>query len=292
MVFGVHVSVSGGLLKALERAVERGCETMQIFSQGPRNWTIHQVGKEEAVLFKEGAQREQISPIVLHAPYLLNLSSPYFPLRFKSAWALIEGAFKGEEIGASYLVFHPGSSGESPRKLGLKRLIEALKYALEKTENIVLLIENTAPAGHAVASFFEEIAVVLEGVSSERLGVCFDTAHAFAAGYDLSSPEGFLEAMKEIEKTVGFQSVKLIHANDSKYPLASGKDRHAHIGEGFIGLEGFRLLVNFAPFANLPVILETPRMEIEDDLRNLRTLKSLRKERLIKRKNHVPTGGL
>jgi deoxyribonuclease-4 len=291
MKFGAHVSVSGGLIKALERALERDCETMQIFSQGPRNWTIHHVEEEEAHKFRRRIGEEGIFPVVLHAPYLLNLSSPYFPLRFKSAWSLIEGAVKGEEIGAHYIVFHPGSSKGASKKLGLRRLIEALEYVLEKTERILFLLENTAPAGSAVASFFTEISLVIKSVSSERLGVCFDTAHAYAAGYDLASPEGFNDTMNMIEKNLGFERIKLIHANDSHYPLASGKDRHAHIGEGFIGLEGFKMLLNFPPFENLPVILETPRMDLKDDVRNLNTLKSLKSEVSLK-VNRVPTGGL
>jgi deoxyribonuclease-4 len=291
MKFGAHVSVTGGLIKALERALERECETMQIFSQGPRNWTIHHVEREEAHEFRERVEREGISPVILHAPYLLNLSSPYFPLRFKSAWSLIEGAEKGEEIGAHYVVFHPGSSRKAAKRVGLKRLIEALEYVLERTEKIVFLLENTAPLGNAVASFIEEISFVINSVSSERLGVCLDTAHAYAAGYDLASPQGFKETMKLIEDKLGFEKIKLIHANDSHYPLGSGKDRHAHIGEGFIGLEGFRMLLNFPPFEGLPVILETPHMEREDDMRNLNTLKSLRSE-VFSKTNRVPTGSL
>lgn len=291
MRFGAHVSVNGGLIKALERALKRDCETMQIFSQGPRNWTIHHIEAGEAAMFKRRCREEKVFPVILHAPYLLNLSSPYFPLRFKSAWSLIEGAIKGEEIGADYIVFHPGSSKESSKKLGLKRLIEALEYILEKTERIVLLLENTSPTGSAVASSFAEISFVLKSISQRRLGVCFDTAHAYAAGYDLASPQGFRHTMDEIEKSIGFERIKLIHANDSHYPLASGRDRHAHIGEGFIGLEGFRMLLNFPPFEDLPVILETPRMDLEDDLRNLKLLRSLKKEISLK-VNRVPTGGL
>lgn len=277
MKFGVHVSIQGGFIKALDRAVARDCELLQVFSQPPRGWVFPRVDEREARNFKKLLKEKNLTPLVLHAPYLLNLASPSFSLRLRSAWSLIAGAEVGEKLGASYLVFHPGSSREAPLKVGLKNLIDVLEYVLSRSRgNIIFLIENTAASGHLLASSFRQIGEVLKAFPHEkRLGVCFDTAHALASGYNLSSEEGFYQTIREMEKSFGLEKVKLIHANDSHYPVGSARDRHAHIGEGYITLGGFKRLVNFAPFQEIPCILETPRMSLEDDLRNLSTIRSL-----------------
>lgn len=277
MKFGVHVSIQGGFIKALERAETRGCELFQVFSQPPQGWVFPRVDEKEAKEFKKLLNEKGLKPLVLHAPYLLNLASPSFSLRLKSAWSLIEGAEVGQKLGASYLVFHPGSSREAPLRNGLKNLIDTLEYVLSHSgEGIVFLIENTAASGHLLASNFSQIGEVLKAFPGEkRLGVCFDSAHALASGYDLASEDGFYQAIREVEKSFGVERLKLIHANDSHYPAGSGRDRHAHIGEGYITLNGLKRLVNFAPFQEIPCILETPRMGLEDDLRNLAAIRAL-----------------
>ncbi len=279
MRFGVHISVTGSLSFVAERAIERGCEAIQIFSSNPRSWKEPSFDLIKALQLKEKLAQAGIYPLILHAPYLISLGSRNFNLRLKSALYLIEGVKKAEILNAPYFIFHLGSHKNISKKEGLKRVIESLEYVLSESKNsTTLLLENMPKMGAVLGSDFNDLKLILRELNwDNRLGICFDTCHAFLASYDLSTKKGFLRTIKEIEKTVTLERIMVIHANDSKLPFGSSRDLHADIGKGYIGLEGFRCLVNFPQFSNLPCILETPKMTLSDDLRNLETIRQLKK---------------
>ncbi len=273
---GVHVSISGGLDKAVNRAKELGCNTLQIFSRNPRGWSAAPLKTEAIINFVNLLSMEDIDPIIIHTPYLINLASPDEEIYEKSIAALALDLQRARLLGASYVVTHLGSSKGTNEEIGLQRVIQALKIALDKNYSVGLLLENGAGAGREVGSSFEQIKIIMEGVKAgPRLGVCFDSCHAFVAGYDLRTREKVNLLAREIDRTIGFTSINLLHINDAAGDLGSHLDRHEHIGQGKIGRSGFQYLLAHPSFRGIPIILETPKRDPRDDHRNLKKIREV-----------------
>lgn len=280
MNFGAHMSVSGGLHTAFARGETVGCRTMQIFSKNERQWNAKPLDDEAIQKFKAEQDRTGIGPLIVHDSYLINLASPKDDLWDKSIAAFAHELERCEQLGIPYLVTHPGAHTGSGCDAGLGREVQALDrlFAEGVGGDTMVLLETTAGQGTCLGSRFEELAWLLENVSyPERIGVCVDTCHIFAAGYDFRTPEGYEAVFDRLISLIGSERIKAFHLNDSKGKLGSHLDRHAAIGEGEIGIEGFRLLVNDPRFMELPMVLETPKEPDESaDIRNLTLLRSLR----------------
>ncbi len=278
LTLGVHVSIAGKIYKSADRARDLGCDTMQIFSRNPRQWRKSLLSDEDVKLFRERVQRSKINPVVVHIPYTLNLASSKQSFYKTTVREFIIDLKEAERLKAQYLVTHIGSFKGSTEKPALLRVVNALKKILKETEGVktVVLLENTSGSGHWLGSNFADHRFILEELNwSERVGVCLDTAHAWAAGYKIDSPLGVEGMIEKIEKKVSTQRVKVIHLNDTKEPLNSRQDRHADIGSGSIGNNGFKKIINHPAFKHVAFILETPKMGPEDDLRNLKAVRSL-----------------
>lgn len=274
---GVHTSIAGGLSLSLERAHALGCNTMQIFSHNPRGWTIKEISEEESARFKTLRQRLDISPVYIHTSYLINMASKDSILRRKSIAMLREEMNRADALGADFVILHTGSASGGDDCLSRQRAIAAVnEVAQTGTWQAGLLIENTAGERGDISSKITDLAEILNGVYGSLIsGICFDTCHAFSAGYDMSDDEGIQKIVREIETPITMQKVKLIHLNDSKGERGSGIDRHEHIGLGKIGVAGLQQLIHSRPFCNVPVILETPKKQESDDPRNLRTVRKM-----------------
>ena len=278
---GAHMSIAGGLHLALERGRAVGCGAVQIFLKNQRQWAARPLDDETIRAFATARRRTGIRRVFAHSSYLINLASPD-----ATAWAQAVDAFtdeleRGEALGLSCVVIHPGSHMGAGLEPGLRRVIGALDQALDRTAGyrIKVALENTAGGGNSVGRTFAELATMIDGAARpERIGICIDTCHLFAAGYDLRTEAGYARAMAECEATVGRGRVLAFHLNDARAPFGSGLDRHEHIGRGFLGLAAFRRLLNDRRFARVPKVLETPKEpEPTSDLRNLATLRRLRR---------------
>ncbi len=274
---GVHTSIAGGLSMSLERARELGCNTIQIFSHNPRGWEIKMKDKVEITRFVEASRKYNISPVFIHTSYLINLASGNPSLAARSVDMVLQELDIADSIGAQYVVLHTGSaSGEDP-VVARKKAITCLKEIAGRGEwQAGLLLENTAGERGDITSKINEISEIIESVPGSLIpGICLDTCHAFSAGYDIGSDEGIELLSDEIKKYIGRGKIRLLHLNDAKGALGSGLDRHEHIGQGKIGLMGFRNFINHKVFSNIPIILETPKKSPEDDLKNLETVRKL-----------------
>jgi len=274
---GVHTSIAGGLSLSLERAHALGCNTMQIFSHNPRGWTIKEIPEEESARFKTLRQRLDISPVYIHTSYLINMASKDSILRRKSIAMLREEMNRADALGADFVILHTGSASGDDDCLSRQRAIAAVnEVAQTGTWQAGLLIENTAGERGDISSKIPDLSEILNGVYGSLIsGICFDTCHAFSAGYDMRDDEGIQKIVREIETHITMQKVKLIHLNDSKGERGSGIDRHEHIGIGKIGVAGLQQLIHSRPFCTVPVILETPKKQESDDPRNLRTVRKM-----------------
>jgi deoxyribonuclease-4 len=277
---GVHVSIAGSLDRAVDRAVALGCDTFQIFTRNPRGWRRRRLGEAEAQEFAGKLGASGIGPAVGHMPYLPNLASPKRAVYAKSVRALRAELATCDRLGIPYLVTHLGSHLGTGAEAGSARVIEAIDSALsEGSGNVMLLLENGAGSKNGVGATFEEIARIADGVGPKgRVGVCLDTCHAFAAGYDLRDESSLGETMDEFERTIGLGKLRVVHINDSKGGLGSGVDRHEHIGMGRIGDGGFRAILRHRALRGLPMILETPLDGRRDDLEDLRWVRGLARE--------------
>jgi deoxyribonuclease-4 len=277
MRFGFHISIAGGFSRIVERAKARGCETIQFFSRNPRGWKYSPLNKKEVEAFRSSVQSSALFPIFLHMPYLPNIASFKSKFYKRSIQSIATDLQRAEQLGAQYLIIHIGHRMESPEDEAIEAVSQAINQAFGKVKNsITLLMENTAGQGTEIGYNFDQIKKIIEGVEENgRLGVCLDTAHTFEAGYDLSNKEGMEKTLEQFDKMVGLKRLHLIHLNDSKTPLGSRKDRHWHVGEGYIGLEGFRYLINHPLLKHLPGIMETPRKDTVEDLRNMKVIRSL-----------------
>jgi len=280
MLLGVQVSTEGKIYEALERAHKLGCNTMQIFSRNPQRWRDNFLVPEDIAEFNRRQERLKIRPLFIHIPYLINLASPNPRLYNASIDAYIEDILEAHTLHADYIVTHMGSHKETSERAGLKRLIKALNAILDNTKvaKVGILLENTAGSGSWLGYKFDHQKEIIQGLNSrERVGLCLDTAHAYLAGYDIAAKEGLDKMLDEIDRLLGLSLIKLIHLNDAKDKLNTRRDRHEHIGKGYIGLEGMKRIVNHPRLRNAPFILETPKKGEEDDKINLQTVRQLRR---------------
>lgn len=277
LLIGAHLSVSKGLADVFNQADVIGCTTLQLFTKSNRQWHAKPLGEAEVAEFKAAHAAHHSMPLVAHTSYLINIGSPDPVLEQKSRDALANELERCEQLGIHYLVLHPGAHRDTDLNACLERIAKNLVSVLEAVPGIaMILLETTAGQGSVVGSRFEELGTILKLAGhNPRLGVCLDTCHVFAAGYDFSTLAGYKEMWENFDKHIGKRNLKVIHMNDSTTPCGSHVDRHADIGNGKIGLEGFRFIMQDSSLANIPKILETPKESLEDDARNLETLRNL-----------------
>ncbi len=277
LLLGAHMSIAGGIQKAVIRGAAIGCTTIQIFTKNNRQWFTKKLQPEMIRAFKRVAKETNISPIVAHASYLINLGSPHPNTVTKSIQSLVDEIERCELLGIPYLVLHPGSHLSSGEKNCLKQIATNIDYVMKQTTGkVMLLLETMAGQGSGVCYTFEHIASIREMVNCKnKIGVCLDTCHVFVAGYDLRNKTNYQLLWKKFDDIIGLTHLKVIHINDSKKRLGTRVDRHEGMGKGEIGLECFRLLFNDKRFFDIPKILETPKETLEDDARNLRIIKEL-----------------
>lgn len=281
MLLGVQVSIEGKIYEALKRAKDLDCNTMQMFARNPRTWRKGFLEEEDIKEFNLRKESFKIKPIFIHVPYLINLASPNRRLYEASIKAYIEDIKEAERLNADYIVTHMGSHKDTSEKAGIKRLVKALNIILESTKatQVGILLENTSGSGSWLGYKFIHQKRIIAGIKQkQRIGLCFDTAHAYLAGYDISTEEGLKETLDEIDRLIGIELIKLIHLNDVKDRLGSHQDRHEHIGKGRIGKDGIKRIVNHPRLRDLPFILETPKKTEYDDLMNLDMVRSLRED--------------
>lgn len=269
----MHASIAGGLSNAVSSAVEKGCDCFQIFARNPRGWVARPLERDEVRKFRTARDKAGLWPLAVHSVYLINLAAQDPVLLARSREAFRAEIERSLELGADYLVVHPGSSGRASAEVGIATAIESvrectrglgLRGAPSNADNagqnnaLSILIENTAGQGSSIGCDFEQIAQILAALDDLPVDVCLDTAHTFASGYDISTEAGLRSTMRAIDRSFGFDRIKLIHCNDSKAPLNSRVDRHQHIGLGHIGADAFRRLTHNLKFSRVPFILETP----------------------------------
>jgi deoxyribonuclease-4 len=279
LLLGAHQSIAGGVEKALARGQEVGCDTIQIFVKTPNRWVSKALAEENVAAFKEAVAETGIWPVFAHSLYLINLATPDNALWQKSLDALTDDLERCELLGLPGLVIHPGSHMGSGEEAGIARISSALDevHARLLGYNVQVWLETTAGQGAHLGYTFTQLRAIINGVKEPaRLGVCFDTAHAFAAGYELRTPKGYEATWTQFDETLGFDRLKALHLNDSKKELGSRVDRHDHIGKGLLGLEPFRLLLNDPRLCGLPMTLETDKgPDLAEDKENLAVLRSL-----------------
>ena len=281
---GLHTSIAGSYLNALESAKKLGANALQIFSASPRMWQVAKVGipVSDAKAFRARREVLGLGPLVIHANYLVNLAATQPMLRTRSIQAFHEELVRGTVLGADYLVVHPGARGEASVESAIATIVEGVKQAARRVPlgKMQILIENTAGMGTSVGSRLEEVAAIVKGLREVNVGVCLDTAHLFAAGYDIKSAAGLEQTMELIEQTIGLENVPVLHVNDSKIALGGRVDRHENIGEGKIGKEAFGRILKHPRLGTVPpeglpgraFLLETPIDEVGDDRRNVARL--------------------
>lgn len=276
MKLGFHISIAGGFQYVLERAQKRNCETIQLFSRNPRGWKYKEIDEEDCTIFKKQMRTNNISPVFVHVPYLINLGSEKKELFEKSIDSLVLDLLRAEKVGAQYLITHCGSNPNT--EAGIQLMVDAISRTFSRVNNrVILLIENTAGSGNEFGFRFEHLKLILDGVASNNLGVVLDTAHAFAAGYDLRTKETVDATIQEFDRIIGIKNLHLVHFNDSKTELGVKSDRHWHIGQGKIG-KGMGFIINHPALNHLPFIMETPRTDTTEDLLNMRVARKLVKK--------------
>ena len=274
MLFGAHVSIAGGISNAPERAENLGCEVFQMFSRAPQAWGAKDITDGEANLFKQNMIKFNQKECYIHAPYLINLASLDNRIRGGSIHLIKEELRRGSQIGAKYVMTHLGSYKDVDRELeGPMMVVDGLKKILEQESSTELLIEISAGAGDVIGCVFDELGYFLEELKGHKIGICLDTAHMFASGYDLRTQESLIKVFDDFDKIVGLENLKLFHLNDSKVGLGERKDRHEHIGEGKIGLSGFKAIILEKRIQHLNFILETEYDKVEQDLKIMKELR-------------------
>ncbi|MDD3345673.1 MAG: deoxyribonuclease IV [Candidatus Omnitrophica bacterium] len=279
MILGVHVSSAGKIYQSLDAAKALGCDTMQIFSRSPQTWRNGSYLKPEDIEEFKARRREfKIDPVFIHISYLINLASPDPRLYNASIRAYIEDIREADALGADYIVTHMGSHKDTSEDAGIKRLISALNKILDETKGAKagILLENTSGSGSWLGYRFYHQHKILKGIEDKsRVGLCLDTAHAYLAGYDLSSRKGLEQMLDEIEEMAGLRMVRLIHLNDAAGELGCHHDRHDHIGKGHIGLAGMKRIITHPKLKGIPMILETPKSTRDSDKENLALVRRL-----------------
>ena len=283
------MSVAGGVSRAVDRAVVHGCESLQIFSRNANRWLARPLDPAEIRAFRRRVGETGISPVVSHASYLINLATTFPMLREQSAAAFLDELDRAEALGLLGVVIHPGTCTAGTEDEALRLIAESIRGALKARprRKTMVLLEHTAGQGRTVGHRFEHLAAIIEHLDgSPRVGVCLDTCHLVASGYDIVSDAGYRATFESLDRLVGLERVKVFHGNDSKKPCGSRVDRHEHIGEGCLGLEPFRRLLNDPRFADLPILIETEKSKgcekagtiVEDplDKKNLAVLRELR----------------
>jgi deoxyribonuclease-4 len=276
-MLGFHVSISGSIDLAVDRALEMGCTTFQIFTRNPRGWAFKPLDEGQAQLFREKRSKAGYEKVVAHMPYLPNLATSVKPYQKQSRASLKAEVRRCSALEVDYLVAHIGSHLGKGIMEGVKNVVGACNEALEANPGkTVLLVETMAGQSHSVGSRFEELRLIVDGVKqSERMGVCFDTCHVFAAGFDLSSKPAVERTMGLFDDIVGKERLKVVHLNDSMGPVGSGLDRHEYVGKGQIGEKGFRAILHHGDIAKLPLIMEVPveeKTQYEENLKMARRL--------------------
>ncbi len=279
MRIGAHISIAGGVAKTVDRAKAAGCEAVQIFSGNPRGWKIVPFDPAAAVEFRRRCREEEIYPVFIHSPYLINLSAPDPEIYEKSLAAFRDDLRRSDLLGADGFVIHVGYHRGEGMEAGVAKMADSLRETLSALPDLktTILLENTASAGSSLGHRFENIAeIITRAGTGEKLGFCFDTCHAFVSGYDVSSAAGLDGTLEEIDRRIGLNRLKLVHFNDSKYGLGSRRDRHQHIGEGEIGRAGMRRIARHPLLRDKALILETPKKTPGDAPRNIALVKSFR----------------
>ncbi len=274
MLLGVHCSVSGGLEKAFDEARHLGIDTFQIFTRNQRQWRAKPISNQERQAFARAFATSNVKIAFAHASYLINLASDNDDLWKRSTEAMIAEVERCHSLGLAYAIVHPGAAKGLDENIAIERAAMAIRRVIEATpgNSVKIVVENTAGQGTTLGYDFQQLATIIELTGSQRVAACFDTCHAFAAGYDISDQKGFEETFNRWDKTIGIKKLAAIHLNESKTPLGSRVDRHAHIGQGVIGTEAFRLMLK--TFPNIPKVLETPKEDNMDE-KNLQVLRSL-----------------
>ncbi|MFM8395545.1 MAG: deoxyribonuclease IV [Acidobacteriota bacterium] len=278
---GLHTGIAGGLHRSIEQAVKKGCQTWQIFSRNPRGWTARPLAEAEIDIFREQRAAAGLDPCVIHSCYLINLAAPDEEVRAKSIAAFRDELERSLAIGADYLVIHPGSARGASIAEATATCARAFRTAaagLEQamaSQGLRILIENTAGQGEQIGRTFGQVRDILDLCPDLPMGMCLDTAHSFAAGYDWRDEQAAEKAFTELDQTVGLENVHVVHFNDSKAVFQSRVDRHWHIGAGEIGSTGLARVLNHPRLADRPFILETPQDDPGDDLRNLAAARAL-----------------
>ncbi len=283
MRLGAHESIAGGLVNAFERGHQATCDAIQIFTKSNRQWAAKPLTEEEIAAWHARMAAEEaaggIFPVVAHASYLINIASPEEATWQKSYDALKIEVERCEVLGLPYLVLHPGSHLKAGEEAGLANIARALSQLHAETPDLktMVCLEGVAGQGTNLGHTFEQLAWLLERTDEgQRLGICLDSCHLYAAGYDVRSPEGYAATFDAFDRVVGLERLKVVHVNDCAHELGSRRDRHAHVGEGTIGLEGFRNFVNDPRLAHLPGLLETDKSDdLHEDIENLARLRSL-----------------
>ncbi|MFB0545209.1 MAG: deoxyribonuclease IV [Asgard group archaeon] len=280
MLLGAHVSIAGGFDKAVIRGENIGCDSIQIFTKSQRQWSAKKIDESQVKLFKKALSRSRIKAVVVHTAYLINLASPKKDTLEKSQKAFLEEMDRVETLGIPYLVHHPGAHLDVGEKKGIELIAEGLNISLSARRGykVMPLLETTAGQGTNLGYKFEELVAIRDLLEEkDRVGVCLDTSHIFAAGYDIRTKDAYEKTMETFDEIIGLSLLKAVHLNDSKTDLGKRVDRHEHIGKGKIGLEAFSFLVNDERLKSIPGCLETPGSE-EDFKKNLQTLRTLLKK--------------
>ena len=275
---GAHMSIAGGLPKAVERAGSVGATALQIFTKNQVQWATPALSAETVSAFRAAIEGSRIRFLCAHAGYLLNLASPEADLRQRSVAALAEDMTRAEALGCDCLVLHPGSPVADDRETGLARVVSGLRTVLRRTARlrVAIALENTAGQGACLGADIAELAAIMDGLGGHpRLALCLDTCHAFAAGHDLRSPQAVARLVDEVDRRIGLARLRLLHLNDSRGDCGCRLDRHAHIGQGRIGVPGFRAVLGEPRLRRIPGIIETPKDEVtlEEDRQNLARLR-------------------
>jgi deoxyribonuclease-4 len=281
MNLGAHMSIAGGVHLALERGKEAGCNAVQLFVKSSNRWEARPLREDEITAFLEKKNDYKENFIMAHSSYLINLASPEPEQIKKSKDALLVEMKRCEILGIPYLVLHPGSHKGTGEEEGIKSISKNLDFVFSETRgfNTTILLETTAGQGNTIGHKFEHLAGIISRLDdSSRVGVCYDTCHTFAAGYDIRTEKSYNETFSKLDQIIGLDKLKAFHINDSKTDINSRKDRHEHIGKGKIGKKAFSLLVNDSRFSQIPMILETPKgPDYKEDRENLTLLRSMRK---------------
>jgi deoxyribonuclease-4 len=294
-LFGAHLSIAGGFYKAALAAQAYGMDTVQVFTGSPQTWPVRpapqkdqwiarSLAEDDIDRFRAAVRQARLKTVVAHDSYLINVASPEPTLYRRSLEALVVELTHAERLGLHYLVMHPGSPVEDSEEAGLRRIAQALDevHCRCRDFRIEILLENTAGQGACLGHRFEHLARIIELLEApERVGVCFDTCHAFAAGYALAPEKEYRATLRAFDRTIGLKRLRCFHVNDSLKPLGSRVDRHAHLGRGCLGIEPFRLLVNDRRFRSRPMILETPKEDGDNDDMDVVNLKLLRELMLV-----------